>query len=401
MMRFDSRLFYTLACSAALTTSAVGCTAERASDVPVVEPEAGGEIDTLPTRAEQLAEQKARTELVKDVAPEKFGWQPDGEARFETIDPTEIALRKPPESKGTPEDKNHAVLVLADGRRFSQPIDSYLKPFADAGRPSPDDNDPGDPKSIIRAQIGSDQRVRTATADYTKYPYRSVGTIMTNKTDKSGWCTATMIGPRLAITAGHCVYNPDTNAWSWNTWFSPGHRGRGTDRFPNGTPRQVVGLVSFHGWSVDEDPDHDVGFLILADQKSTAQLGWFGFGHWGGSLEDLNVRMFQYPGHNYSCADSPNADGSCGGYQYWGSGTVNDQCGNLLEHRIDTNPGSSGSPTYRWWDGGRWIVGPHAYGFSPCDSDDNKAVRLGSYKAGVACDLLDDYPSAYAAHSCG
>jgi V8-like Glu-specific endopeptidase len=401
MTRFDRILLSTLAC-AAFSAGAAGCATEPDRHVPVVEPEADGEIDPPPTKEAQLAEQKLRAEVVKDIDPEKWGWKKDGEAKFGTIDPVALDNRKPPLAKGIPEDKNHAVLVLADGRRYSQSVDSFLNPKLTIGRPAPDDNDPGDPVSVIgRAQIGNDQRVRTATDNYTKYPYRSVGTIMSNSTDKSGWCTATLIGPRLAITAGHCVYNDDTNTWSWNTWFSPGHRGRGSDRFPNGSPRAVVGLVSFHGWSVDEDPDHDVGFLILADEKRTASLGWFGFGHWAGSLDDLDVSMYQYPGSSYACAASPNANGTCGGYQYWGTGSFNDQCGNLLEHRIDTNPGSSGSPTYRWWDGGRWIVGPHAYGFSPCDDDDNKAVRLGSYKSGVACDLLEDFPSAYASHTCG
>jgi V8-like Glu-specific endopeptidase len=380
-----------------------GCDSSTAThdELPVVSAELdtrGGDVP--PTDEEQKLEQARRARLVADLDPSKWdGWVADGEARFATVDPLNVDESRKREGLGTPEERNFGVMVLADGRRFVQKSDAYLRPATTMGEASLID-DVGDPMKG-RAQIGVDDRVRVADANYSKYPYRTVGTILSKKTDKNGWCTASLIGPRLAITAGHCVYDPDTSAWSWNTWFSPGHKGEGADRFVNGTPRAVVGLVSFHGWTVNNDADHDVGFLILADEKQTASLGWLGFGWWNGSLEDLNVSMFQYPGANYKCAASPNADKRCATYQYWDTDTINNQCGNLLEHQIDTNPGSSGSPTYRWWKGQRWIVGPHAYGFSPCDSSDNKAVRLGQYKAGVGCNLAKVFPSAFATRSCG
>ena len=398
MIRFRS-LLDTLLCAGALAAVASGCAADDVS-VPRA-PEVTRTGDRPPTDEEQRLEQERRAALVKDLEPEKWdGWVADGQAEFATVDPGTVDARPPREGKGTPEERNHGVLVLADGRRFVQKTDAYLAPLLSMAEASQLDDEDTDLRGA-RAQIGADQRTRTASANHTAYPYRAVGTILSKKTDTSGWCTATLIGPRVAITAGHCVYDDDTNKWSWNTWFSPGHRGEGSDRFPTGTPRAVVGLLSFHGWSVDEDADHDVGFLILADEPQTAALGWFGFGWWSGSLDDLDVRMFQYPGADWSCAASPHANKRCGGFQYWGQSTINNQCGNLLEHQVDTNPGSSGSGAYRWWKGGRWIIGPHAYGFSPCDSSDNKAVRMGKYKAGVACQLMKDVPSVYATRNCG
>jgi V8-like Glu-specific endopeptidase len=399
------RLQHVLPIFGLLLAAPLGCGQEGA----LPEEEASGSAGfKIPTQAEQLVEQVARAKLVAQAKPETTGvWERAGTATFVTPNPLAIINRQPKLARGVPEAEGSAPLMaLADGRQYRMRADA----LAALGGPSRESAarafGPGQPAdqdvSAPRAQIGADNRIRIANSNYTKYPYRAVGTIMSNKTDATGWCTASLIGPRLAITAGHCVYDDDTNAWLWNTWFSPGHRGAGSDRFPNGTPRQVVGLISFKGWFTDEDPDHDVGFLILADQPQTASLGWFGFGWWSGSLDDVFVGTFQYPGANYFCAASPNANDSCGGYQYYDGDVIQGQCGNLLEYEIDTNPGSSGSPAFRYWNGGeRWIVGPHAYGFSPCDGGDNKAVRMGKYKAGVACDLFQQFPSAYASRSCG
>src|SRR6266540_1722052 len=253
----------------------------------------------------------------------------------------------------------------------------------------------------IDAVIGADNRTAVAYGNYTQFPWRTVGTILVAQTDKAGFCTAALISPRVAVTAGHCVYSQKTKAWSWNTWFSPGHRGRGSDRFPNGNPRPVVGLLSNTAWVNNGDVDHDVGFLVLADQPQTAALGYFGFMCKDtDDLEGGDIRMLQYPGWQYSCAASPDPSGQCFAFQYRGQSTINDDCGNLLEHQVDTNPGSSSSPSYRFVNGDRRIFGPHAYGQNPCDTADNKAVAMTSSKCKAACNLFANFPSQYASRSC-
>jgi V8-like Glu-specific endopeptidase len=365
-----------------------GCAELDSSDTEIDTPR-----DTPPTDTEQRDEMAIRSRLVAGIDPTRWeGFYADGTARFAT--PSGVVDESAGVEPTTQMARGDGVLVLADGRKFRQRHEVFERMIGSA---LPSERD------LTRSVIGTDTRTTVAYTDYTKYPWRATGTIMSKKTDTAGWCTAALIGPRLAITAGHCVFDQDTQAWMWNTWWSPGHRGTGSDRFPNGTPRQVVGLYSFDGWVDDGNTQHDVGFLILADAPNTASLGWFGFTNmWSASdHEGITATTLQYPGWSYTCADSPDASGQCMAFQYRGTGTVADSCSNKLAHNVDTNKGSSGSPFYRWLNGGRYIIGPHTNGLgSYCGLQRNAATILTSGKVGSACSLLGWFPSAYASAGC-
>lgn len=382
-----------LSCASALTLCLAACADVETTDTDLdTDSEHDLPRDVPPTEAEQLAEMAIRARLVADIDPGRWpGWTTAGTARFITPTGAVDESAEPP----TPDlARGDGMLVLADGRAYRHTRAAFE---GAGGLAIPSERD------LSRSVIGSDTRTTVASGDYTKYPWRAVGTILSKKTDTAGWCTATLIGPRLAITAGHCVYDKDNNAWMWNTWFSPGHRGTGSTRFPNGTPRQVVGLYSFDGWAEDENTQHDVGFLILADAANTASLGWFGFTDmWSaGDHEGITATTLQYPGAGWTCADSPVASGLCAAFQYRGTGTVADSCSNKLAHNVDTNKGSSGSPFYRWYDGGRYIIGPHTNGLSNwCGVQRNAATILTDSKVGSACSLLLAFPSIHAAAFC-
>ena len=67
--------------------------------------------------------------------------------------------------------------------------------------------------------IGEDTRQQVLNT--TDHPFRTVGLISMD----GGSCTGTLIGPHHVLTAGHCVYNIETDQWYQNLDFTPGQEG--------------------------------------------------------------------------------------------------------------------------------------------------------------------------------
>jgi glutamyl endopeptidase len=210
-------------------------------------------------------------------------------------------------------------------------ITAFAPPSAGNGRPTnnrrlilPDlkaVSADGEPESII----GADNRYQVVPT--TGYPARAVA-LMTMST---GRCTAWMIGPDTAVTAGHCVYS--SGAWSSNVRVYPGYTGTSAP-YGSCTARR---LYSVTGWTSSGNTDYDYGAIKLNCTIGNT-VGWFGFRWQSASLTGQSTTVQGYPG------DKP--------YTQWGSQDyVRVSYDRKIFYANDTTGGQSGSPVYNGLSG--------------------------------------------------
>lgn len=218
------------------------------------------------------------------------------------------------------------------------------------------------PPPTIAAQIaeivhGSDDRVQVGNT--TPYPWRTICHLeIAAANGKSFIGSGAFIGPRVVLTAGHCVYLHGNGGWAKNVRVIPGRNGNAR---PYG---DAVGTYyhSVKGWTNSQDADYDYGVIVLPSNKKLGDtVGWMGLANLSmASLMGLNVNSSGYPG------DKPY------GTQWWNANNILAVTNRRLYYQIDTMGGQSGSPVWRFKDGNRHIVGIHTTGGSPF----NGATRI-------------------------
>jgi len=196
---------------------------------------------------------------------------------------------------------------------------------------------------------GADDRVRVWGT--TAYPWRTICHLyIVAQNGRVFGGTGAFIGPRVVLTAGHCVYLHGDGGWARSITVTPG---RNASSQPYGS---VVATQyrSVQGWTNGPNSNYDYGVIILPGNQSLGNtVGWMGLANlsfW--SLLGLNVNTSGYPG------DKPY------GTQWWNSNNILAVTDRRLYYRIDTYGGQSGSPVWRYSNGQRHIVGIHTTGAS-------------------------------------
>lgn len=155
----------------------------------------------------------------------------------------------------------------------------------------------------------------------------------------TGW----LAGPRIVVTAGHCIFDPDLGAagWAAEVTVVPGRAG---DSAPFGY--QAGARLEVHPRFANQlDQAYDFGAVILPDSRLSNQVGWFGFG----VFPDQDIRMSLVNTGGYPF-DKPF------GTAWYNGGRISDLDEQYLYYMLDTESGDSGSPVFRTTDDGQRIV---------------------------------------------
>jgi V8-like Glu-specific endopeptidase len=138
------------------------------------------------------------------------------------------------------------------------------------------------------------------------YPYRTAGKLFFHdpRTGGNFYCSASVLRPRIIVTAGHCVTHASTSPFLRyfysNFLFVPAYN-NGSAPYGTWTPSQewITNTWYFSDGSVPNP--QDVGILIARDQSTKLGYitGWLGY--FTNQLGNNNVTMLGYPCNLDSC----------------------------------------------------------------------------------------------------
>ncbi len=217
----------------------------------------------------------------------------------------------------------------------------------------------GPPEPIRESVIGTDDRVRISPAN--TYPWRVHCSLQITAADDSMWIgTGWLVGPRLVVTAGHCIYIrsniPARNGWVKRVVVMPGRDGTS---LPFGSTVST-NFRTVNAWANSGNHEYDYGAILLNTPIGNA-TGWLGYGNWS-NLDGVVGNISGYPG------DKP------AGTQWYHSRPITSATDRKVHYTIDTAGGQSGSAVYRVLNGNRYGFAIHAYG----GATSNSGTRINS-----------------------
>jgi V8-like Glu-specific endopeptidase len=238
-------------------------------------------------------------------------------------------------------------------------LDAYWASYGDASTRALLRSQPPE-ASILEVVIGIDDRQEIASTS--DYPWRAICSLLMTAADGmrfigTGW----LVGPRLVLTAGHCLYFHQFGGWATQIEVIPGRRGASR---PFGSV-MAHSFRSVRGWTEKQAREYDYGAILLpASRRLGDEVGWFGYAVRAQSaLSSAVVNISGYPG------DKPP------GTQWFHSKELAEVEERVLTYSADTAGGQSGAPVWiKQADGSRYGVGIHTNGHVT----GNSATRISS-----------------------
>lgn len=183
------------------------------------------------------------------------------------------------------------------------------------------------------------------------FPWRTTGLIRT----AGGRCSGTTIGPRLVLTASHCVNWTGDGGAGWIT-FTPGAFD-GDEPWGEIAATHVVYWTQAPGTLSDQQTAFDYVVLVMEENIGEV-IGYPGYRTYD---DDWNGGSFwQYTGYPGELAGGlrPAFQGDCVISSAQGQ-NLSGHDALVLGHFNEFTPGQSGGAVWGWWDGESWprVVG--------------------------------------------
>jgi V8-like Glu-specific endopeptidase len=201
---------------------------------------------------------------------------------------------------------------------------------------------------MSRHVFGPDERV---VYQDTSFPWRTVGRIRT----ATGACTGCTIGPRLVLTASHCIDWLEGGGAGW-VQFSPAYY-NGNGPWGEFYATRVLSWNRAEGGLSNLETAFDYVVLVMNDRVGD-MVGYPGYRTYEDAWNGLAVwQHMGYPG-DLTSTERPTFQNDCVVSTVQNESTSG-QTGYVLGHFNDITGGHSGGPVWGWWQDETWprVVG--------------------------------------------